>query len=187
MNTYSNEKTRYGNVAILLHWVLALALVGLFVLGTYMADLPFSPQRLKLYNWHKWAGMTILALSAIRLLWRLTHPAPALSAKVLRGMPTWQVRAFEATHILMYLLFFIVPLVGWSYSSAEGFPVVLFGQIPIPSLIGPDKALAALIKPWHQISAYALAALVVMHVGAAIKHQFFNRDGLIERMLPGRR
>ena len=126
MNTYSNEKTRYGNVAILLHWVLALALVGLFVLGTYMADLPFSPQRLKLYNWHKWAGMTILALSAIRLLWRLTHPAPALSAKVLRGMPTWQVRSNAHTD---------VPAI---FYSAAGGLVLQFGRRFPGSAVRPD-------------------------------------------------
>ena len=187
MNTSNNAKTRYGSVAIALHWILGAAIVGVFLVGLYMADLPFSPQRLKLFNWHKWAGMSILILSVLRLLWRLTHPAPALPAKVLSGMPAWQKVAHEGTHIALYALFFLVPIVGWTYSSAAGFSIVLFGQIPIPDLIGPDKALAALIKPWHEISAYALAALVTLHVAAAVKHQFIDRDGLIERMLPFRR
>ncbi len=175
---------RYTGVAMLLHWVLALALVALFFVGLYMVGLPFSPQRLKLYNWHKWAGISVLILSLVRLVWRLTHPAPELPGKILAAMPNWQAKAHAATHGLLYLLFFVVPLIGWSYSSAAGFPIVLFGQFPLPDLVSPDKALAALIKPWHQISALALAGLVVLHVAAALKHQWVDRDGLLNRMLP---
>lgn len=177
---------RYTGVAMALHWLLAVALVGLFVLGVYMADLPFSPARLKLYNWHKWAGVTILLLSVLRLVWRLTHPAPALPAAIEAGMPAWQRMAHHATHHALYALFFVVPLVGWAYSSAAGFPVVLFGVLPLPDFVSADKALAELIKPWHKLSAFAMGALVLAHVGAACKHQFIDRDGLMQRMLPGR-
>lgn len=175
---------RYGLPAIALHWLLALALVGVFAVGLYMSGLPFSPQRLKLYNWHKWAGVLILALSALRLLWRLTHRPPPLPAPVLAAMPGWQRAAHHGTHHLMYLLFFAVPLLGWAYSSAAGFPIVLFGQWPLPDFVGADKALAAAIKPWHAFSAYALAALALLHVAAALKHQFIDRDGLLARMAP---
>ncbi len=169
--------TRYGLVAIAFHWVLALAIVGAFCMGVYMADLPFSPQRLKYYNWHKWAGVTILALSALRLLWRLTHrPPPDLP------MPGWQRVAAHATHWGLYALFFAVPLVGWAYSSAAGFPIVWFGVLPLPDFVSPDKALAEAIKPWHGRLAWALAVLVVLHVAAALKHHFIDRDGLIGRM-----
>ena len=169
-----------------LHWILAIALVAIFSVGVYMADLPFSPQRLKLYNWHKWAGVTILLLSVVRLAWRLTHTPPPLPGKVLAAMPGWQTAAYHATHVALYALFFIVPLVGWAYSSAAGFPIVLFGVLPLPDLVSADKALAELIKPWHEISAFALAGLVVLHVAAAIKHQLVDRDGLMQRMLPGK-
>lgn len=171
-------------MAVLLHWVLGLALVGLFVVGNYMADLPFSPSRLKLYNWHKWAGMLILFLSGLRLLWRITHPAPPLPAALSAAMPQWQYRAYHATHVALYALFFIVPLVGWAYSSAAGFPVVLFGVLPLPDWVGADKALAEAIKPWHAASAWALAVLVVLHVAAALKHHFIDKDGLLDRMRP---
>ena len=173
---------RYTLVAISLHWLLALAIVGTFAVGFYMSDLPFSPQRLKLFNWHKWAGVTILALSALRLLWRLMHRPPADAP-----MPAWQQLAAHLTHRLLYLLFFAVPLVGWAYSSAAGFPVVLFGVLPLPSFVPADKALAELIKPWHGYLAYAMAALVLMHIAGALKHQFVERDGLISRMWPGGR
>lgn len=168
-----------------MHWLLAIALTGLFVLGVYMADLPFSPARLKLYNWHKWAGVTILLLSVLRLVWRLTHPAPALPVAIEAAMPAWQRMAHHGTHHALYALFFVVPLVGWAYSSAAGFPVVLFGVLPLPDFVSTDKALAELIKPWHEISAFAMGALVLAHVGAALKHQFIDRDGLMQRMLPG--
>jgi cytochrome b561 len=86
----------------------------------------------------------------------------------------------------MYALFFVVPLVGWAYSSAAGFPVVLFGVLPLPDFVPVDKALAELIKPWHEITAVGLALLVIMHVGAAIKHQWLDKHALLQRMWPGR-
>ena len=187
MSSISTPPKRYTLTAMALHWVLALALIGMFVLGTYMADLPFSPWRLKLYNWHKWAGVTILLLSVLRLVWRVTHRPPELPADVSLAMPVWQRVAHHATHHALYALFFVVPLVGWAYSSAAGFPIVLFGVLPLPDFVPADKALAALIKPWHEITAFAMAGLVLMHVGAALKHQLIDRDGLLLRMLPGRR
>ena len=179
-----SSTTRYSYVAIAFHWILAFALIAMFAVGLYMTDLPFSPQRLKLYNWHKWAGVCILTLSVLRLLWRLTHKPPALPGKVVQAMPSWQIVAYHATHSLLYALFFIVPLVGWAYSSAAGFPIVLFGVLPLPDFVSPDKALAELIKPWHEIAAFAMAGLAGMHVAAALKHHFFDRDGLLQRMVP---
>ncbi|MCZ2497415.1 cytochrome b [Xylophilus sp. Kf1] len=186
MTTSSTRPARYGLTAIALHWLLAAALVGIFVVGLYMTSLPFSVQRLKLYNWHKWAGVTILALSAIRLAWRLVHRPPALPTAIASAMPRWQHLAHHGTHHLMYALFFIVPLVGWAYSSAAGFPIVYLGVLALPSFVPVSSELAAAIKPWHQITAYALAALVVLHVAAVVKHQWIDRDGLLRRMLPGR-
>lgn len=171
---------RYSSVAIALHWLLALLIVGALGVGLYMTDLPFSPTRLKLYNWHKWAGITILVLSALRLLWRLTHRPPADLP-----MPAWQARAAHLTHGLLYLLFFAVPLLGWAFSSASGYPVVWFGVLPLPDLVGKDEALAETVKRLHELSAYGLAALVLAHVGAALKHQFIDRDRLLSRMWPG--
>lgn len=186
MPSDSTPVNRYSHVAIALHWLLGIALLAMFGLGLYMADLPFSPWRLKLYNWHKWAGVTVLALSVLRLVWRLTHRPPALPAAVAQAMPAWQHWAHHGTHLALYALFFVVPLVGWAYSSAAGFPVVVFGVMPLPDLVAPDKALAELIKPLHGFSAFAMAALVLLHVAAALKHQWIDRDDLLKRMVPGR-
>lgn len=184
MSSHNSPEPRYHGVAILLHWVLGAALIAVFALGVYMADLPFSPQRLKLYSWHKWAGVVILLLSMLRLVWRLTHRPPALPARIEQAMPRWQAIAHHATHHGLYLLFFAVPLIGWAYSSAAGFPIVLFGVLPLPDFVPVDQALAELIKPWHQISAFAMAALVLLHVAGALKHALIDRDGLLQRMSP---
>lgn len=177
-----NSETRYTGTAMLLHWLLALAIIGAFGMGLYMADLPLSPTRLKLYNWHKWAGVTILALSALRLLWRLTHRPPADLP-----MPAWQARAAHLTHGLLYLAFFAVPLSGWAYSSAAGFPIVWFGVLPLPDFVPVDKPLAESLKELHEALAWALAGLVALHLGAVLQHLLIKKDGLMQRMLPGAR
>jgi cytochrome b561 len=172
---------RYTSVAIALHWLLALAIVGTFGVGLYMADLPFSLQRVKLFNWHKWAGMSILALSVLRLLWRLTHrPPPDVP------MPAWQARVAHATHFLFYLAFFAVPLTGWAMTSAKGFPVVWFGVLPLPDFVPKDHDLGELLEDIHAWLAYGLAALVLAHAAGALKHHFIDRDGLMARMRLGR-
>jgi cytochrome b561 len=172
---------RYTATAIALHWLLALMLAVSFGVGLYMSDLAFSPTRLRLFNWHKWAGITILALSLLRALWRLTHRPPPAPPQ-----PAWQRRAAQALHGLLYLLFFAVPLAGWGYSSAAGFPVVLFGVLPLPDFVAPDRTLAAALKALHGTLAWSLAVAVLLHVAAALKHQFIDRDGLLQRMRPGR-
>lgn len=188
MNATVSSDARYDGMAIGLHWVLAVAIVGAFCVGVYMSSLPFSPLRVRLINYHKWAGLTILALSALRLLWRLGHRPPPLSARALAAMPSWQQRAHHATHRAMYLLFFAVPLLGWAYSSAVGLPIVWFGVLPLPDLWPHDEAFGkAVLKPLHAAAAFTLAGLVVLHVAAALKHQFVDRDRLLLRMWPGRR
>jgi len=171
--------SRYSSVAIALHWLLAAALAASFCVGVFMSDLASSPLKLRLYNWHKWAGITILALSALRLAWRLTHLPPQDVP-----MPAWQRSAAHLTHRTMYGLFFAVPLAGWAYSSAAGFPVVLFGVLPLPDFVPADKALAEAIESWHAALAFALAGVALVHVAAAIKHHFVDGDGLLRRMWP---
>ncbi len=173
---------RYSDVAIALHWLIALALLASFCVGLYMADLRLSPTRIRLFNWHKWAGISILALSAVRLAWRMSHRPPPAPA----SMSRLQQRLAESVHRLLYLLFFLVPVAGWAYSSAAGFPVVWFGRLPLPDFVPVDKDLAESLKGVHSSLAFALAALAVLHAAAALKHHLFDRDTVLLRMLPSR-
>jgi cytochrome b561 len=168
---------RYTSTAIALHWFLAAFLICAFTIGLSVADMEPSPLRVRWIHYHKSIGITILALSAFRLLWRLAHQPPTLPA----AMPNWQQRAAVAAHWLLYVFFFAVPLVGWAYSCAAGFHVVYLGLIPLPDLAPKDKALADLLHDAHETLAWGLATLVLLHVAAALKHQFVDKDGLIGR------
>jgi len=176
-----HSNSRYSSTAIALHWLMALLILANFCLGLYMADLDFSMTRLKLFNYHKWAGVTILSLAALRLLWRLMNRPPEMPAA-----PKWQHAAAHATHWGLYALFFAVPLSGWAYSSAAGFPIVWFGVLPLPDFVAKNKELSELIKPWHEYLAWVLAALVALHLAAVAKHLLIDKDGTLCRMLPGR-
>lgn len=173
---------RYSGVAIGLHWLIAIAIIGSFAVGLYMVDLPLSPQKLKIYSWHKWAGVTIFLCVVLRLCWRLLHRPPELPA----AMPDWQRKAAAATHVLLYLLMFAVPLSGWLMSSAKGFQTVWFGVLPLPDLLDKNKELGDLLQQVHVVLNFSMAALVVAHLGAALKHHFLDRDDVLTRMLPFR-
>lgn len=164
--------------AIVLHWLVALLIVATFPLGLYMADLPLSPDKLKLFSYHKWIGITVLMLASMRGAWRLTHTPPPLPD----GMPLWQRRASQSVHGLLYLLIFAIPLSGWLMSSAEGFQTVWFGVLPLPDLVGKDKALGEVLAEVHETLNYTMLALVILHVGAALKHHFIERQPFLQRM-----
>jgi len=180
--SFSTPAQRYDRFAISLHWLLAFGLIGVFALGLYMADLPFSMQRVKLFNYHKWAGMVILVLSLVRWGWRLTHRPPELPSLITRSMPRWQQWLHQATHLGLYALSVAIPLAGWAYSSAAGFQVVWFGVLPLPNWVPHDQDLAEVLKSVHAWLAYALAGLVVLHIAGALKHAWVDRDGLLARM-----
>jgi len=172
---------RYTLPAIALHALMAVGLIGAIGMGLWVSELPMSPLRLRAINWHKWAGVTLLALALLRLAWRVGHRPPAALP-----MPRWQAQAASAVHGLLYALMLLVPLLGWSYSNAAGFPVVWFGVLPLPDLLATDKALAETLKGLHRIAAWTLALLIAAHAAAALKHHFIDKDGLLARMAPGR-
>ena len=174
---------RYTNVAIVFHWLIALLIIGSFTMGLVMTDMPgLTPTKLKYYSWHKWAGVTILGLATLRLLWRLAHPAPAYPS----SMPDWQKTSANALHSLLYVLMFAVPLSGYFYTLAAGFPVVYFGLFELPVLIAKNEELKPILKELHFWLNMLLAGTVAMHVAAALKHHFIDRDGIIKRMMPSR-
>jgi len=172
---------RYTLPAIVLHWLIAITIIGTFTLGLVMTDIPgITPTKLRYYNWHKWAGVTVLLLAALRLLWRLFNHPPQYADE----MPAWQRGAAHGLHWLLYLLMFGVPVSGYLYSLAAGFPIVYFGVLELPVFISPDPALKVTLLAVHYWLNMLLAALVGLHVLAAFKHLLVDRDGVMQRMLP---
>ncbi|MGE5320152.1 MAG: cytochrome b [Hyphomicrobiaceae bacterium] len=169
---------RYSTPAIVLHWLVALLIFAAFPLGLYMADLPFSPEKLKLFSYHKWIGVSVFMLAVFRVTWRLTHMPPPLPASV----AAWQRRASVIVHGLLYLLILVVPISGWLMSSAKGVQTVWFGVLPLPDLIGKDKALGRQLAEVHETLNYTMLALVVVHVSAALQHHFIERQPFLQRM-----
>lgn len=179
MQQFENNQ-RYTITAISLHWLMALLLIGLFAVGTYMHELPLSPWKLQVYSWHKWAGVTAFMLVLIRLAWRFNHRPPALPAAMSRS----EKMMANAGHIMLYLLMIVIPLTGWLMSSAKGVQTVYFGIIPFPDLLAKDKELGNLLRDVHAWLNYTLAAIVVIHISAALKHHFIDKDNVLTRMLP---
>jgi len=171
---------RYTAPAIALHWIAAAFILGNLAFGLYMVDLSLSPAKLRYYSWHKWVGVTVFLLSAVRLLWRLAHPAPALPAT----LPRWQRKAAHVSHALLYGLFFAAPVSGWLFSSAAGFPTVYLGLVQLPDLLSKNRELADVLKVVHRTVTWSLGALVLVHAAAAIKHHAVDRDDVLHRMLP---
>lgn len=168
----------YNLTARTLHWLMAVLIVGLLILGIYMHELPLSPQKLQLYAWHKWAGVTAFALVLFRLYWRLTRPAPPLP----EHMSALAKFAAHAAHSLIYILLVLIPLSGWLMSSAKGFQTVYFGMLPIPDLLTKDRELGELLTEVHKLLNISFIAVLLGHVGAALYHQFIRKDGLLKRM-----
>ncbi len=172
--------TRYTGLAITLHWLMAFLIIGLFALGLYMHELPLSPEKLKLYSWHKWTGVSVFILAIARLAWRLTHRPPALPAHLSR----LEQFVAHAGHRLLYLLMFAIPLSGWLMSSAKGFQTVLFGVLPLPDLLVKNKELGELLQTVHWGLNMLLAGIVLGHAMAALRHHFIIKDDVLARMLP---
>jgi cytochrome b561 len=172
--------TRYGAVAQGFHWLIAALIVVQFTLAWSADDLPLGARKLALLARHKSFGMTILMLATLRLLWRLFNRPPELPV----GMSTIERRLARATHVLFYVLLFVMPLTGWMMSSAKNYSVSWFDQFTWPNLIGPNERAFDLLKTTHDTLSWLLFALALLHILAALKHHFWNKDGVLKRMLP---
>lgn len=173
-------ENRYSTVAIVLHWLTAALIFCAFPLGLYMSDLKFSPLKLQLFSYHKWLGVTIFLLLVMRLLWRASHTPPAMPTSIV----AWQQRAAHGVHHLLYSLLVLIPFSGWLMSSAKGVPVVYLGVIQLPDLVSKDKALGNLLETTHSVLNYVLLALLILHIAAALKHHYIEKDATLSRMMP---
>ena len=172
-------RPRYSAPARALHWLIAIGVVAALCIELTFDDLPLSPHKIRLINYHKWVGLTVLFLWFARVAWRIGHRPPALPAT----MSTFQQRAAHGIHGLLYLLLVAVPIAGWFLSSARGFPLTYLGLVPLPDLTAKDRAAAELLHNVHAVLAWSLLALAAAHAVAALKHHFVDRDDVLRRML----
>jgi cytochrome b561 len=178
--TLKNTIDRWGGISQLLHWAVAALILVMAYLGLTMGDLPNGPDKIKTYALHKSIGITILALVALRVLWRVYAGTP----RPVPGSPRWQERIATLTHAAIYALLFAIPFSGWVLNSAAGFPLQWFGLINLPHIVGESHDLHELAEEAHEIMFWVLALLVVAHAGAAFYHHLFQRDATLARMLP---
>jgi len=162
------------------HWLIAALIFVQFALGWMASTWQLSPTKLNLFVWHKSTGMVVLALVTLRLLWRLATPAPPLPS----DMPAWERMAAHASHALLYVLMFGIPITGWIVNSAAGVPFRIFWRVPLPAIVAADKHSAELAALAHFLLGMVLALLLVVHIGAALRHHFIKRDHVLARMLP---
>jgi cytochrome b561 len=188
--THPTRRTRYTLVAITLHWLIALGILALIVIGLVMTQLQI-PQMLEfqLFQLHKSIGITVLLLAVLRLLWRFTHRPPPLPAHT----PPLEKGAAHGLHWILYFFMFAMPLTGWAVVSASPFslPTVLYSILPWPDLpyLGDlaNKAAVDKVLAWiHAYGSWTLIALLAIHIAAVLRHHLFQGEPILRRMLPGR-
>lgn len=180
--------SRYSTVAIILHWMIAGFIVYNLYLGLQLDDLR-GLAKFNTFQLHKSVGLTVLVFSVLRLAWRLAHRPPPLPA----DMPRWEKLGAHAAHWALYALMIGIPLTGWVIVSASptNIPTLVFKTIPWPHLgfihdmaMPARRLLEKQLGEVHMLLAYGMAALIIGHIAAALKHQFWNRDEVLAHMLP---
>jgi cytochrome b561 len=178
---FRNTPERFGLVTKLLHWTIALLILFLIWLGWYMVDLTYYD---KWYNaslyWHRALGLLVLALALFKIGWQFGFPAPHAASAALKP---WERTAARGMHLLLILMMLLIPVTGYLISTSAGKSIPLFAGIEVPALIDVDVQLRDLAIEVHFWLAYATAFLAAGHAGAALKHEFLNRDGTLARML----
>ncbi len=175
-----NTTQSYGSLAKSLHWLVALLIIGMLAVSLWMVGLPLSPDKFKIYGLHKSVGITILSLAALRLFWKSINESPLLPA-TMNGLEKFLAKA---AHAGLYVMMFAMPLTGWCMSSAAGISVSVFGLFTLPNLVAPDKELKHQFQELHELLAWALIAMIVLHAMAALLHHFYYKDNVLRRMLP---
>jgi cytochrome b561 len=178
---WRNNDVRWGAIAQLLHWLIAFAIVGQMVLGWVMVSWRLSPTKFELYAIHKSLGITLLLLVLIRLAWRAGNVTPQAPVR----SPRWEIRAAGASHTLLYVLMLAMPLSGYLINSASNFPLMIWGVLPLPNLTGENEPLQLVAEYVHLVLFWTLAALVLLHAAAALRHHWALKDTVLRRMLPG--
>lgn len=179
MMQLKNSQTSYGAISLFLHWLMAFFVIAMLMIG-WGRDYTHGELKSFLMDIHKSTGIMILLLMTCRLVWRLASPPPHLPAE----MPKTTKYAAHGAHTALYILMFLMPISGWLLVSAVGRTIDFLGVIPLPSLMEKTQSYAPMIKETHEIMAYGLAGLILLHAAAGIFHHVVHKDDILERMLP---
>ena len=177
---WCNTANSWGLISQTLHWIVVLLLIWQFTTALIAANLPLGLEKLAMLTRHKSVGMLVLGIVVFRIAWRLANTTP--SGPI--NCPVWQKRLARCSHLIMYLCLIGLPISGWIMSSARNFPVSFFGLFQVPDLVAPDTGLYEHFRSFHGWLACVLAATVSIHILAALKHHFVDRDEVLRRMLP---
>jgi len=175
-----NTTRRWGAIAQTFHWVIVALIIVQVTLAEMADDLPNGVRKLTLLARHKSVGLTILGLVILRLAWRWLNEHPPLPQTLKR----YEQALARFTHVALYVLLFLVPLTGWMFSSARGFPVSWFGFFQLPDLVPKSRPLYDTLMMVHHTLAWTLVGVAVLHAAAALKHHFWHKDDVLRRMLP---
>ena len=178
----TSQTASYSAPARLLHWLMAALILIMLFIGVVMVSIS-SAERQTLISMHKTIGVLILVLGIARLVWRFVSSPPPAPI----GEPRWRKRIADATHIVFYGLILAMPLIGWAMQTAGGYPVAIFGGLHLPHIVPQNGELHAVLRAAHRIGAYALYALFLLHLSAALFHTFVLEDGVLKRMVRGKR
>lgn len=179
---FQNTALEYGSVAKFLHWLIAVLVLVLLALGFIMGSFKNDAINDVLYMIHKSLGLSVLGLIIIRLLWRISNVRPSLSS-----LPLWEQKSALINHLVLYLLLIVMPISGWIMSVAAGYPPVFFNLFEVPLPIEKNKLIADTAGEIHEFLAWCIIAFVTIHILAAFKHYLWDKDQVMQRMLPGRK
>jgi len=172
---------RYSRTAVVLHWVIALAVLAQIGFGWYLQTVPrLTPDRAIFVNLHKSTGLVIGILILFRIAWRLTHKPPPLPAT----MPAWEQSAARVSHVLLYVCMLIMPLSGYTASNFSKFGVKLFNAVLLPPWGADNREIYAVFNALHITTSFIFVALIALHIAAALRHLMLARYGIFRRILP---
>ena len=177
---FKNSQSHYGIVSIVLHWLVAITVIGLFAVGFWMVDLSYYSQWYRTApHWHKSTGILLAVVMLGRVMWRFISPPP----QPLPDHKNWERKTAGAVHVVLYVAIFLLVVSGYLISTEDGRPISVFNWFDVPALGALFNNQADIAGVIHEYTAYGLISLAVLHALGALKHHFIDKDHTLKRML----